>query len=308
MFVDLVDAFNLQFAVGSTSDLYKIIQRSRESLRDYLTRFNREKVTITNCDIPTTIEAFRRGLEWESPLYEDLTKYPYRTMDDVQAKVMTQVRLEEDRMEEDEKFYKPSRKITTPRSRDYKPYTRPNRDEVYVSTTRESNEWKREEHSDWRKDPNLPPTYDSYGFTITPSAMMKEFTKLGGVVKWLVKSNKPKANPDSKLWCDSHGDYGHKAYDCVALRKELQFLTRKGYLTKFMVSKKTSYVGNDVSPKRNNVIPLRQPPPPPHYKAINFISGGSEICGSTYSQAKRASRKQTYESHKWGLAMTICHP
>ena len=67
-FVDLVDTFNLQFASSrvfkkTTSDLYRIVQRHREPLRDYLTRFNREKVTITNCDIPTAIEAFRRGLE-----------------------------------------------------------------------------------------------------------------------------------------------------------------------------------------------------------------------------------------------------
>ncbi|XP_074350042.1 uncharacterized protein LOC141689595 [Apium graveolens] len=121
--------------------------------------------------------------------------------------------------------------------------------------------------------------------------MMMEFTKLGGIVKWPVKSNKPKASPDSKLWQDYHGDYGHKAYDCVALRKELQFLTRKGYLTEFMTSKKTSYVGNDVSPRSNNVTPLRQPPPPPHHKVINFISGGSDICGVIYSQAKRASKE-----------------
>ena len=67
-FADLVDAFNLQFAISrvfekTTSDLYKITQRHREPLRDYLTRFNREKVTITNCDVPTAIEAFMRGLE-----------------------------------------------------------------------------------------------------------------------------------------------------------------------------------------------------------------------------------------------------
>ncbi|XP_074337199.1 uncharacterized protein LOC141674389 [Apium graveolens] len=139
-FADLVDAFNMQFFRSrvfekTTSDLYKIVQRNREPLRDYLTRFNREKVTITNCDAPMAIEAFRRGLEWESPLYEELTKYPCRTMDDVQDKAMAQVRLEEDRMEDDEKYYKPSIKITMLRYRDYKPYTRPTRDEVYVNST-----------------------------------------------------------------------------------------------------------------------------------------------------------------------------
>ncbi|XP_074376777.1 uncharacterized protein LOC141718291 [Apium graveolens] len=58
-----------------------------------------------------------------------------------------------------------------------------------------------------------------------------------------------------------------------------------------MASKKTSYIGKNTSPRRNNVTPLRQPPPPPHHKVINFISGGSEVCGSTYSQANRASRE-----------------
>ncbi|XP_074363158.1 uncharacterized protein LOC141703583 [Apium graveolens] len=108
-FADLVDAFNMQFSSSrvfekTTSDLYNIMQRNRESSRDYLTRFNREKVTITNCDVPTAIEAFRRGLERESPPYEELTKYPFRIMDDVHAKATAQVRLEEDRMEDDEKY------------------------------------------------------------------------------------------------------------------------------------------------------------------------------------------------------------
>ena len=63
-FADLVDAFNLQFASSrrfekTTSYLYHVVQKLREPLRDYLSRFNKEKVTITNCDIPTAIEAFR---------------------------------------------------------------------------------------------------------------------------------------------------------------------------------------------------------------------------------------------------------
>ena len=42
-FVDLVDAFNLQFASSrrfekTTSDLYRVIQKHRESLRDYLSQ------------------------------------------------------------------------------------------------------------------------------------------------------------------------------------------------------------------------------------------------------------------------------
>ncbi|XP_074342482.1 uncharacterized protein LOC141680053 [Apium graveolens] len=39
------------------------------------------------------------------------------------------------------------------------------------------------------------------------------------------------------------------------------------------------------------MTPVRQPPPLPHHKMINFIAGGSEVCESTYSQAKRAYRE-----------------
>lgn len=99
---------------------------------------------------------------------------------------------------------------------------------------------------------------------------MREFTKLRNGVKWPKKSYKPKANPDSKLWCDFHGDYGQKAYDCVVLRKELQFLIKKGYLSEFMPNVKSTHVRRDETPPR-------QPPPPPHHKVINIIAGGSEI-------------------------------
>ena len=101
-FTDLVDAFNLQFASSrhfekTISDLYRIFQKYRDPLRDYMYRFNKEKVTITNYDIPMTIEAFHRELIRDSSLYDELTKYPCKTMDDMHAKAMAQLILEEDK-------------------------------------------------------------------------------------------------------------------------------------------------------------------------------------------------------------------
>ena len=71
------------------------------------------------------------------------------------------------------------------------------------------------------------------------------------------------------------------AYDCVALRREIQTLVKKGYLTEYTAGHK----------ERRNSTPPRQPPPPPHHKVINFIAGGSEVCGTTYSQEKRITRE-----------------
>ena len=94
-------------------------------------------MTITNCDIPTTIEAFRRGFGKDSALYDELTKYPCRTIEDIQAKAMALVRLEEDRREDDEKYYRPNRKIMTPRTRDYRPYVRMIREESRIRSVQD---------------------------------------------------------------------------------------------------------------------------------------------------------------------------
>ncbi|XP_074351370.1 uncharacterized protein LOC141690474 [Apium graveolens] len=120
---------------------------------------------------------------------------------------------------------------------------------------------------------------------------MKEFTKLRDIAKWPTKSNKSKANPDSKLSCDYHGNYGHKAYNCVALQKELYFLIKKGYLTEFMTGNKTVHVKRERSPNRDDKTPMRQPPPPPYHKVITFIVGGSEVCGLKYSHTTRVARE-----------------
>ena len=90
-FAQLTDTFVEQFASSrklekESDDLYGIVQRRGESLRDYVGHFNKEKVSITNCNIHTALLALRKGLHHDSDLYKELTKYPCRTMEDVLAK------------------------------------------------------------------------------------------------------------------------------------------------------------------------------------------------------------------------------
>ena len=66
-FAGLSDKFVEQFAssrsLEKTSDgLYEILQHRVEPLRDYIARFNQEKVAVPECSIPTAISAFKRGL------------------------------------------------------------------------------------------------------------------------------------------------------------------------------------------------------------------------------------------------------
>ncbi|KAL5575504.1 hypothetical protein UlMin_017203 [Ulmus minor] len=85
-FAQLTDTFVEQFASSKKlekllGDLYCIQQRRTESLRDYVGRFNREKVSSPFCNQETAADAFRKGLLLDGELYKDLTKFNCSTMD-----------------------------------------------------------------------------------------------------------------------------------------------------------------------------------------------------------------------------------
>ncbi|KAD5961644.1 hypothetical protein E3N88_13117 [Mikania micrantha] len=88
-FAHLINLFNNQFSCSRTferltSDLYRITQGSNESLRSYVNKFSRESLDIPNLDITTAIQAFKMGLQRNSPFYDDLVMNPCRNMDKVQ--------------------------------------------------------------------------------------------------------------------------------------------------------------------------------------------------------------------------------
>lgn len=79
-----------------SNDLHSIVQGPTESLRNFVSRFNNEKVSIVNYNMNTTISAFRKGLRTDSDLCKKLIKYPWRTIEDVLSKAAAQIKWEED--------------------------------------------------------------------------------------------------------------------------------------------------------------------------------------------------------------------
>ncbi|XP_057249302.1 uncharacterized protein LOC104893751 [Beta vulgaris subsp. vulgaris] len=154
-FAQLVNAFNMQFASSrkmekQASDLHRIVQKSDESLKEFVNRFNREKVPIPNCDARTAIEAFRRGLDEESDLDKELTKYPCPTFEDAQAKALAQIRLEEDMQSRKAYANADSRKATSNKQASWrqKPYEPRSRNEKSTAH-RDKSKWC-EFHGDHR--------------------------------------------------------------------------------------------------------------------------------------------------------------
>ncbi|XP_021770693.1 uncharacterized protein LOC110734871 [Chenopodium quinoa] len=277
----MVNLFKIQFTSSKkiekkSSDLYRVVQRHGESLRDYLNRFNREKIGIHKFDAPITVEAFRRGLLDQSELYKELTKYPCTTFEDVQAKAIAQVRFEEDVYAR--KTLEPNlsarRNNSSPR-RDHRfnPYRRPRFEEGTINVVEG-------EFTDWREDPKLPPKLHEYCFNVNLVGVIRTLNKMGDTVQWPRKSDIPGEKKDPSRWCDFYSDIGHTTNECVALRKDVAYLLKKGYLKELMTDRSKA-------PNRERVSNQGGPPPPPPIvKTICFISRGSEVCGLTYSKAK----------------------
>ncbi|XP_057251670.1 uncharacterized protein LOC130591775 [Beta vulgaris subsp. vulgaris] len=189
---------------------------------------------------------------------------------------LAQIRLEEDMQSRKAYAHADSRKATPNKQAPWrqKPYERPQQ----VHSVRHDGPV-----NDWKNDPGLPPKLSEYGFNVTMGGIINTLHSLGSAVKWPFRNEKSTAHRDKSKWCEFHGDHGHHTDECVALRREVSHLLKQGYLKDLLTEKGKQTVSKDDD--------RRQPPSsPPHVKVINVISGGSDICGLTYSAAKRHAR------------------
>ncbi|XP_074301344.1 uncharacterized protein LOC141632726 [Silene latifolia] len=271
-FAGLVNVFNQQFASSHkpeilSSNLYRIVQRFEESTRDYLARFNVEKIFIPRCDPTTAVDAFRRALHHNSDLYKDLTKHPCATFKEVKQMAEVTYRLEEDEDRWD--LYgteSSSRKIAIEKKNERaKPYSKNTVKKVSGET----------------EGTEAPPKLSEYGFTTGLDGVMKSIKELRQRATWPKKPT-PRENDrsDASKMCEYHNDIGHNTEDCIVLRKEVKHLYGDGCLDHLLPK-------GAKSGKVNTADQAQPFPPLPYSKVVSVITGGSEICGLSYSAAKR---------------------
>ncbi|XP_074299708.1 uncharacterized protein LOC141630860 [Silene latifolia] len=249
-FADLVNAFNQQFASSKkpekqTSDLYRIVQGFEESTRDYLKRFNKEKVSIPRFDIGTATQAFRRGLHQSSELFKDLTMHLCTTSEEVQSKSIVVMRLEEDsapiRGSYDSEPV--SRKaLEEKKSERPKPYSR------NVNKVSGSSEGKSEAC-----------------FITNLAGLFKALQELGRRVRWPKPPAEGYSNirKDTSKTCEFHGRSTHDTDECHSLRKEVKFRYDQENLDHLLLRGITRVNSTD------QVLPS---PPPQCTRTMNVIT------------------------------------
>ncbi|XP_010513510.1 PREDICTED: uncharacterized protein LOC104789524 [Camelina sativa] len=290
-FASLTDLFVEQFASSrnlekTADDLYEVRQKRDESLRAYVGRFNKEKVSIPSCNTSTAISAFKRGLLPDGDLYKELTKYQCRTMEDVLSRAWAQIKWEEDSAYRQRRSPRSdSRVVRNERSsRDDKPYQRP-KDENTKSGRKNTHrplsgaDDVKPRSSTWPDISNL---------SISHAHLVGVLKEMGENVRWPPKMKAPDNKRNTSRWCEFHNDHGHMTEDCISLRMEVNELLKKGYLREYLSDK----TRNRMEGENNKQKAITDGPasPPKHDRVINVISGGSEISGITHSAAKRNTR------------------
>ncbi|XP_023749791.1 uncharacterized protein LOC111898097 [Lactuca sativa] len=177
---------------------------------------------------------------------------------------------------------------SAPRSYKSKPYSRPDRHRVNAL----EDEGEEEE----------PPKITDYCFYVDVSGLIHAMQDLRDKARWIKKENKPTNWKDKSKRCAYHEYFGHMTEDCIALRKEISYLISKRHLKETLRRKKEKSKENN---QDGHKIPKKQGSPPPNAKIINVISGGSNICGTSYFQAKRQNKVSKTEKENRSRKNTL---
>ncbi|XP_038718291.1 uncharacterized protein LOC120011280 [Tripterygium wilfordii] len=272
-FAQLVDTFLVHFSSSKkiqkcSEDLFRVVQRREESTRDFVARFNKERVSIPRCNPETAFRAFKNGLLVDRGLYEEIAKYDCQNMEDALARATIQIRWEEDAR----------RRPTPPNNdrekrgkREEQPAPPPPRNTAHSRPFNRG--FNRREYYE-----NAP----EYNLSIAHDETVLVLKKMGEKVKWPLK-NTDGREKDTTKWCGFHQVHGHKTTECKALLYEVNDLVNRGHLHDLLTER-----GKALLAKRKEKAAEDGIPEPT--ETIAVIIGGSEISGISHSAAKRSAR------------------
>ena len=102
-------------------------------------------------------------------------------------------------------------------------------------------------------------------------------------LRWPTQMKSDPTTRDNTRYCEFHRDYGHRTDDCIQLKREIEYLIRRGYLRRFIAPENQSHnqAQQPPSPPRQTTTQHQQP-----LREIHVISGGFAGGGESSSTQK----------------------
>ena len=220
--------------------LLTIKQGSQENLRSYVQRFNAESLKV---DVPNekfAIIAFIAGLGVKSKdLMFSISKNPHANMAEVLAKAEKYINGEEALI---------SKKGSSSTHKEKSGTNKRQRRSPRRQKDRERSSKKDGERSPKRRGslrdhlgPPQPERRHHYSprlFTPLIAAISQVLREVQNeqFLRWPSRMKSDPAIRDNTRYCEFHRDYGHHTDDCIQLKKEIEYLIRRGYLRRFIAS------------------------------------------------------------------------
>ena len=218
-FKELSAQFTAHFIGGhrykkSTAYLMSIKQREDETLRFYISHFNKEALSIDEADDKILVVAFTNGLRKGKFLFS-LYKNDLKTMSEVLYRATKYINAEDALL-----------------AREEKPKKRERQEE-----TRQDQGRKKARIGDRRDERHSRPLggrFTSFTLLIAPIDQVLMQIKDEEALTYL---GKLKGDPNKRSrdkYCRFHRDHGHDTADCYDLKQQIEALIKQGKLQKFI--------------------------------------------------------------------------
>ncbi|XP_023873635.1 uncharacterized protein LOC111986233 [Quercus suber] len=222
-----------------TAYLMSIRQREDETLRSYITRFNKEALSIDEADDKILVAAFTNGLRKGKFLFS-LYKNDPKTMSEVLYRATKYMNAEDALLARDEK----------PRKRERQ------------EDTRQDPKWKKSKTGDKRDERRPKPPRRRFTIFTPLNAPINQVLMQIKDEEALTFPGKLKSDPSKRLrdkYYHFHRDHSHDTANCYDLKQQIEALIRQGKLQKFVSKERVDPTPRERAPQRDNEY--QRPPP-----------------------------------------------
>ncbi|GAV74614.1 hypothetical protein CFOL_v3_18094, partial [Cephalotus follicularis] len=215
------------------TNLINVVQGKDESLRDYLTRFNRESLTVKDLEPSFAMTALNNGLRSSSSFTFSLMKKPPVDMADLLRRAEKYVNAEEGMAAQKQKTSwsgHQEEKGEHSRNASEKREKRKERSELPRDDLR--HKLSRKESSSRGGAPI--PSYNNFAPILDTRTRILAVEQDKVPIQWPEKMRSPTEKRDTEKYRRYHRDHDHDIEECRQLKNQIEDLIRKGHMRKYM--------------------------------------------------------------------------
>ena len=270
-------------------------------MRSYVQRFNTKLLKVDILDEKFAITAFSAGLGVQSKdLMFSISKNPQASIAEVLAKTEKYINSEEVLLSKKRSSFTQKEKSRGHKKIERSPKRPADRDRS-LRTSRESRERSptRRGNVRDRRGPPQPKLQQWYSpqqyisLTASVSQVLRE-VQHERFLRWPSQMKSDPVRRDDTKYCEFHKDHGHRIDDCIQLKKEIEYLIRRGHFHRYVAPEGCEQVQQ---PPPRQPTPIQHQPP---LGEIHVISGGFARGGES-----RLARKTHLHSIRSGETLEV---